>query len=278
MSELYVVATPIGNLGDISDRALETLKSVDLIAAEDTRHSGRLLKHFGIDTPLRAYHDHNEKQQADWLLQQLKQGKKVALISDAGTPLISDPGYQLVRVVRDQGIAVTPVPGPSALVTALCVSGLPADRFVFEGFLPAKSKGRRERLAQLARETRTLVFYESPHRILASLEDMLREFGGDRSVVLARELTKAYETVHGDTLENLLEWVAADTHQQLGEMVIIVRGADPQEDEADNSESDRVLTLLLEELPLKQAAALAAKITGRHKNELYARALSLKNS
>ena len=278
MSELYVVATPIGNLGDISDRALETLKSVDLIAAEDTRHSGRLLKHFGIETPLRAYHDHNEKQQADWLLQQLKQGKKVALISDAGTPLISDPGYQLVRVVREQGIAVTPVPGPSALVAALCVSGLPADRFVFEGFLPAKSKGRRERLAQLARETRTLVFYESPHRILASLEDMLEEFGRDRSVVLARELTKAYETIHGDTLENLLNWVAADSHQQLGEMVIIVRGADLQEDEADNSESDRVLTLLLEELPLKQAAALAAKITGRHKNELYARALSLKNS
>ncbi|MCF7981645.1 MAG: 16S rRNA (cytidine(1402)-2'-O)-methyltransferase [Pseudomonadales bacterium] len=276
MSELYVVATPIGNLGDMSARAVEVLNRVDLIAAEDTRHSGRLLQHFGISTALQAYHEHNEKSQLHWLLEQLKQGKKIALISDAGTPLISDPGYQLVKAAREQGVKVIPIPGPSALIVALCASGLPSDRFVFEGFLPAKSKARQDRLFQLKSESRTVILYESPHRILASIADMITQLGGERSVVLARELTKTYETIHEDSLENLLAWLKADINQQRGEMVILIKAVEDQLANQDEVEDRRILTLLLNEVPLKQAATLAAKITGRHKNEMYSWALELK--
>lgn len=276
MSELYVVATPIGNLGDISTRALEVLRNVDIIAAEDTRHSGKLLQHFDIRTPVRAYHEHNEKHQTGWLLDKLKQGKSVALISDAGTPLISDPGYPLVKAVRQQGVPVIAVPGPCALIAALSVAGLPSDRFVFEGFLPARASGRKERLQQLKEEGRTVIFYESPHRIVATIDDMLEIFGADRRAVLARELTKTYETVHSDSLQNFPEWLAADTNQQRGEMVILLEGAAAQVANQEEAETDRVLILLLEEMPLKQAASLAAKITGRPKNECYARALKLK--
>jgi len=276
MSELYVVATPIGNLGDISARALETLQMVDVIAAEDTRHSGRLLQHFGISTALQAYHEHNENSQLPWLLDQLKQGKRIALISDAGTPLISDPGYQLVKAVREQGITVIPIPGPSALITALCASGLPSDRFVFEGFLPAKSKARQNRLLQLKNEYRTVILYESPHRILASVTDMIEQLGGERIVVLARELTKTYETIYESSLDKLLLWLRADMNQQKGEMVILIKAADNQITDQDEVEMERILTLLLDELPLKQAVLLTAKITGRHKNDIYSLALALK--
>ncbi len=277
MSELYVVATPIGNLGDMSARALEVLRMVDLVAAEDTRHSGRLLQHFGISKPLRAYHEHNEGPQSDWLLAQLKDGKRIALISDAGTPLISDPGYQLVNRVRQASIPVIPIPGPCALVTALCASGLASDRFVFEGFLPAKSKARLERLSLFQKEQRTIVLYESPHRICESVADMLTVFGGDRNAVIARELTKAYETIHQDSLQALCSWLANDANQQRGEMVVLISGApDEVEGEDGQAEIDRVLSLLLQEVSLKQASQLTAKIMNKNKNEIYKRALALK--
>lgn len=276
MSELYVVATPIGNLGDITSRALEVLRDADLIAAEDTRHSGRLLQHFGIQTPLRSYHEHNEKDQTDWLIERLKEGKRIALISDAGTPLISDPGYQLVRTARQQGIRVIPIPGASALIAALSASGLASDRFVFEGFLPAKSKGRKERLACLKQETRTAILYESPHRILASVADMKEVLGEERRLVLARELTKTFETIYDDTLAGMEKWLHEDSNQQRGEMVLLLEGIAPAETDQDIEQAGEVLAVLVEELPVKQAAGLAAKITGRNKNELYRMALELK--
>ncbi|TNF06213.1 MAG: 16S rRNA (cytidine(1402)-2'-O)-methyltransferase [Gammaproteobacteria bacterium] len=272
--ELYVVATPIGNLGDMVPRAVEVLHAVDLIAAEDTRHSGRLLKHLGIETPMVAYHDHGEEHQSERIVQALEQGQSVALISDAGTPLISDPGYRLVRKARQSGVKVTPIPGPCALITALCASGLPSDRFSFEGFLPAKSGARQKKLSTLAEDPRTLVFYESPHRVLETLGDMSDVLGGDREAVLARELTKAFETFLAGSLEALSQMVAEDANQQRGEIVILVSGA--PEVAVSESEQRRVLGVLMEELPLKQAAALAAKITGGQKNALYQLALSLK--
>ena len=272
--ELYVVATPIGNLGDMVPRAVDVLHAVDLIAAEDTRHSGRLLKHLGIDTPMVPYHDHGEEHQSQRILQTLGQGQTVALISDAGTPLISDPGYRLVRKARQLGVKVVPIPGPCALIAALCASGLPSDRFAFEGFLPAKSGARQKKLSALADDPRTLVFYESPHRVLDTLSDMVAELGADREAVLARELTKAFETFLAGSLEELCQMVEEDANQQRGEIVILVSGA--PEVAVSESEQRRVLALLMEELPLKQAAALAAKITGGHKNALYQLALSLK--
>ncbi|NVK43327.1 MAG: 16S rRNA (cytidine(1402)-2'-O)-methyltransferase [Oceanospirillaceae bacterium] len=275
MSEavLYVVATPIGNLADMTPRAVEVLQSVSLIAAEDTRHSARLMAHFNIKTPMISVHDHNERQRIDRIVQQLGQGESLALISDAGTPLISDPGFVLVRAVREAGFRVVPVPGCSALVAALCAAGLPSDRFIFEGFLPAKTGARRQLLEALAAETRTLIFYESPHRILASLEDMLACFGAERFVVVARELTKTFETIEGQALGELLEWMRGDTNQQKGEFVVLVQGAPAREAEALDPEALRVLDLLLEELPVKQAAGLAARITGLKKNALYQLAL-----
>nr|WP_256667687.1 16S rRNA (cytidine(1402)-2'-O)-methyltransferase [Pseudomonas sp. R-28-1W-6] len=271
---MYVVATPIGNLDDISARALRILREVALIAAEDTRHSIRLLQHFGIATPLAACHEHNERDEGGRFLTRLQAGEDVALISDAGTPLISDPGYHLVRQVRAAGIRVVPVPGACALIAALSAAGLPSDRFSFEGFLPAKTVGRQARLQQVAQDPRTLIFYEAPHRILECLADMREVFGADRPAVLGRELTKTFETLKGLPLGELHDWVAADSNQQRGECVVLVAGWQaPEGDEAISGEALRVLDLLLGEMPLKRAAALAAEITGVRKNLLYQVAL-----
>lgn len=274
---LYVVATPIGNLEDISARALRVLREVALIAAEDTRHSSRLLQHFGIATPLAACHEHNERDEGGRFLTRLQAGDDVALISDAGTPLISDPGYHLVRQARAAGIRVVPVPGACALIAALSAAGLPSDRFIFEGFLPAKAAARRARLELLKEEPRTLIFYEAPHRILECLADLAVVFGEERLALLGRELTKTFETLQGLPLAQLHAWVEADTNQQRGECVLVVAGWQlPQGEEAVNAEAVRVLDLLLKELPVKRAAALAAEITGVRKNLLYQLALERK--
>ena len=271
---LYVVATPIGNLGDISARALEVLSDVAVIAAEDTRHSGKLLHHFGVKTPTIALHDHNERTVSESIVARLQAGEAVALVSDAGTPLISDPGYHLVAQARAAGCQVVPVPGASALLAALSASGLPSDRFTFEGFLPAKAGARSAKLEALCDDPRTLVFYEAPHRIEESISAMATVFGGERSAVIARELTKTFETIHGDTLAELVKWLAADANQRKGEFVVMVGGAAAVEQLVD-AQAERVLRLLLEEVSLKQAAALAAKITGVKKNLLYQFALDL---
>ncbi len=267
---LYVVATPIGNLADITYRAVAILAEVQLIATEDTRHSMRLLQHYGIKTPCIALHDHNERQRTPKLIERLERGDAIALISDAGTPLISDPGFGLVKTARERGLPVVPVPGPSAVLAALSVAGIPVDRFCFEGFLPAKSGARRKRLQELNSESRTLVFYESPHRITAALQQMKTVFGGERRGVVARELTKTFETIHSDSLENLLLWIAADDNQRRGEFVLLVEGAQKQATTREPAaEASRVAEILSLELPPGQAAALAAKITGEKKSRLY---------
>lgn len=275
--QLYIVATPIGNLADITERAVQILGSVDTIAVEDTRHSRKLLQHLAISTPMFALHDFNEKLKADEICQRIINGKNIALISDAGTPLISDPGYQLVKSAHSAGIKVTPIPGASAIITALSCAGLPSDRFTFEGFLPNKTVARMAMLKTLVTETRTIIFYEAPHRILACLEDMQQTFGAERYVVLARELTKTFETIHGDTLDNLLDWVKQDENQQRGEFVVLVRGAIKNTSTL-NAEATHVLETLMAELPLKQAASLAAKITGIKKNILYKAGLESKDA
>ncbi|MDH5784676.1 MAG: 16S rRNA (cytidine(1402)-2'-O)-methyltransferase [Chromatiales bacterium] len=272
---LYIVATPIGNLGDISARALEVLQRVDRIAAEDTRHSASLLRHFHIDTPMFALHEHNERQKAEQVLGYLQQGESVALISDAGTPLISDPGYFLVRQAHASGIKVVPLPGPSALIAALSASGLATDRFCFEGFLPAKSGPRRRALEALSAEPRTLAFYETPHRIEESLKDMAAILGEARPATLARELTKTFETIRHATLGELAEWVADDANQRKGEFVVLVEGAPAKENEGLDGETQRIARMLAEELSIKQAAALAAKISGEKKNAIYNYLLSV---
>ncbi|WP_438281054.1 16S rRNA (cytidine(1402)-2'-O)-methyltransferase [Pseudomonas alabamensis] len=271
---LYVVATPIGNLDDISARALKILGAVKLIAAEDTRHSVRLLQHFGIQTPLAPCHEHNERDEGSRFIARLLAGDDVALVSDAGTPLISDPGYHLVLQARAAGITVVPVPGACALIAALSAAGLPSDRFMFEGFLPAKAVGRRARLEQVKEEPRTLIFYEAPHRILECLQDMQAVFGDERPAVLARELTKTFETLKGLPLAELRAFVESDSNQQRGECVVLVAGwSAPEDDQAVSTQALRVLDLLLAEMPLKRAAALAAEITGVRKNLLYQAAL-----
>ncbi len=266
---LYIVATPIGNLGDITQRALDTFAQVDLIAAEDTRHSGLLLSHYGIKKPFFALHDHNEQQKAAVLVEKLQQGLNIALISDAGTPLISDPGFHLVRHCRQAGIKVVPLPGACAAITALCASGIASDRFCFEGFLPAKTKSRCDKLAEVADEPRTLIFYESTHRILDTLEDMQKMLGADRYVVMARELTKTWETIHGDTLENLIAWLNEESNRIKGEIVLVVEGKPEQADEAFSAQAVKLLGLLCQELPLKKAAAIVAETFGYKKNALY---------
>ena len=258
---LYVVATPIGNLQDITARALEVLRSVSRVAAEDTRHSRKLLAHYGIATPLVALHEHNERDITQRLLPSLAAGEDIALVSDAGTPLISDPGFYLVRAARQAGIRVVPVPGASALIAALSVAGLPTDRFYFEGFLPSRQAARLRRLEALQAETVTLVFFESSHRILACLADMAGVFGAAREATLARELTKTFETIHHGTLAELLAWIEADSNQQKGEFVVLLQGASASAGGDVDAAAGRVLALLLAELPLRQAVALDSRRT-----------------
>ncbi len=273
---LFLVATPIGNLDDISSRALATLKAVDLIAAEDTRHSRRLLQHFAINARMIAYHEHNEVQQTPALIERIHNGQSIALISDAGTPLVSDPGYRLVQAALAENIRVVPIPGPCAAIAALSASGLPTDRFVFEGFPPAKQGARRNYLQSLQSEPRTIVFYVSCHRITATLKDMASVFGGHRQAVLARELTKTFETIRKAALDELAAWVEQDENQQKGEIVVLVEGAAEQGDDAQQL-LKRLLPVLVDELPVKQAASIASKVTGLNKNDLYRQALSIKD-
>ena len=266
---LHVIATPIGNLADLSPRARQLLGAVDAVCAEDTRHTRSLLSAFGIERPLVALHEHNEEAQAGAIVERLRAGQSLALVSDAGTPLVSDPGYRLVRAVRAAGFTVSPVPGPCAAIAALSVAGLPSDRFCFEGFLPAKAGARRERLRALAKEPRTLVFYETGHRIDDALADFVAEFGATREAVLARELTKLFETVLGDTLAELLPRVQADANQRKGEFVLVVRGS-----EADAAavlmEGQRLYAKLVEHMKPSQAAKLAAELSGAPRKSLYA--------
>ncbi|MFP1984867.1 16S rRNA (cytidine(1402)-2'-O)-methyltransferase [Lonsdalea quercina] len=271
-STLYIVPTPIGNLGDMTQRALNVLKSVDLIAAEDTRHTGLLLQHFAINARLFALHDHNEQQKAEQLLSRLQSGMSVALVSDAGTPLINDPGYHVVRLCREAGVRVVPLPGACAAIAALSAAGLASDRFCYEGFLPAKTKARKDTLQAMLEEPRTLIYYESTHRLLDSLRDMVAVLGPQRYVVLARELTKTWESIYGAPVAELLAWVEEDDNRRKGEMVLIVEGYH-RDDSALPAEALRTLALLQAELPLKKAAALAAEIHGVKKNALYRHAL-----
>ncbi len=279
---LYVVATPIGNLGDLSARARDTLEACALIAAEDTRRTGTLLKHFGIRTPQLSVHEHNEQDRTPEILERLRAGDSVALVSDAGTPSISDPGYALVRAAAGAGFDVVAIPGACAAIAALSIGALPTDRFCFEGFLPARGAARRQRLKLLAQEPRTLVFYESPHRVQETLEDCEPVFGAARPACVVREITKLHETVYRGSLGELLSTARADPDFTRGEVVLIVGGA-PQSaaDEAAGADGrggalDKALIALLSELPLKQAARLAAQITGSRDNEAYKRALHLK--
>ena len=274
---LYIVATPIGNLGDITYRAVDVLRQVGCIVVEDSRHSSKLLQHYNISASVAVIHDHNERENSIKLIEKLRQGIDVALISDAGTPLISDPGYWLVNLAIEQSIKVVPIPGASASIAALSVAGLPNDRFCFEGFLPAKKQARTTRLEALVHEPRTLIFYEAPHRILDTLRDMVSVFDADRQAVIARELTKTFETLLRATLGELVEKVESDSNQQKGEIVVLVHGAD-ESMTYDEQYQDRVLSLLIAELPVKKAASIAAKLTGGKKNQLYDRALVLKDS
>lgn len=272
---LYIVATPIGNLDDLSTRAAKILSQVDFVAAEDTRHSGRLLQHLGLSKPMVALHDHNERDRAGGLIDRLQAGESAALVSDAGTPLISDPGYVLVRQAREVGVQVVPLPGPCALVVALSAAGLPTDRFTFAGFLPAKSGARRTALEAWQRETATMVFYESPHRIADTVADMALVFGEDREMAIARELTKTYESFYHGTAGQLLEVLREDANARRGEFVVMVRGARDVEPGGD-LDVDRLLALLLPELPVKKAAKIVAEVSGASRNELYQRALALR--
>ncbi|GIU15363.1 ribosomal RNA small subunit methyltransferase I [Shewanella sp. c952] len=272
---LYIVPTPIGNLGDISSRAIEVLNQVSLIACEDTRHSGKLLSHFGIETRKTALHDHNERDRAQWIIQKLGNGEAVALISDAGTPLISDPGYHLVKQVREAGFDVVPLPGPCAAITALSASGLPSDRFSFEGFLPSKEKGRLDKLAALKEDPRTLIFYESPHRIVHSLESIAAALGDDREIVMAREVTKTFETFLSGSVAEVLQTVKDDANQQRGEIVLMCHGYRSDEESEFSAVVIDTLKLLCEELPLKKASAIAGQIYGIKKNALYKHGLAI---
>ncbi|AHN26369.1 rRNA small subunit methyltransferase I [Gilliamella apicola] len=271
---LYIVATPIGNLDDITLRAIDTLKRVDLIAAEDTRHSGLLLQHLGIKARLYSLHDHNEQEKAHVLIEKLQAGISIALISDAGTPLINDPGYHLVKACRENGIKVVPIPGACAAIAALSVAGLPSDKFIYEGFLPAKSKARQDSLASLITEPRTMIFYESTHRLLETLKDMQTIFGADKQIVLAKELTKTWETIVSFPVNELIDWLNQDVSRQKGEFVLIVAGYIESNKDID-PKAINTLKLLQKELPLKKAAAITAEIYGLKKNQLYQIGLNL---
>lgn len=269
-----MVATPIGNLADITERARQILSSVDLIACEDTRHTQKLLQHLGIRKPLISVHDHNERDRIAEVASRLEQGQSLALVSDAGTPLISDPGFPVVQALRQLGHAVVPIPGPSAMITALSAAGLPTDRFAFEGFLPHKSAARRERLQDVVADPRTLVFYEAKHRILDTLQDMADIFGPEREAVVARELTKTFESFYSGTLPAVLEQISSDADQQKGEFVVMVAG-NPSPAAVTEIDTDRLFRLLLVELPPKKAAAIVADLTGENKKALYQKALEL---
>jgi 16S rRNA (cytidine1402-2'-O)-methyltransferase len=279
---LYVVATPIGNLGDIGARAVEVLRACALIAAEDTRHTGVLLKHLGVGTRQISLHDHNERARAPELVARLREGADIALVSDAGTPAISDPGFELVRAAVAAGVPIVAIPGPCAAIAALSIGALPTDRFCFEGFLPARGAARRKRLDVLAREPRTVVLYESPHRIKDTLEDCAEVCGAERPAVIAREITKLHEQAYRGTLRDLAQLAAVDDHIARGEIVLLIAGLDAPDDEtrdvagAAEITLDRALEILMAELPLKQAARLAAQLTGSRDNEAYKRALHLK--
>ena len=275
IGSLFVVATPIGNLEDITHRAERILREVDLILAEDTRHSKKLLNQIGVGTTLKSFHDFNERQITSQIIQILKQGQDVALISDAGTPLISDPGFQLVKAAHDEDLIVVPIPGANAALAALSVAGLATHKFVFEGFLPERDVARKKYLLNLVKEMRTMVFYEAPHRIKALLTDCVDIFGKDRPAVLCRELTKKFETIHGNTLQHLHDYLLDGVNHQKGEFVVVVQGINGN-DQPDQEESARVLRILLQySLSLKQASAIAAAITGDKKNKLYKLALEI---
>jgi 16S rRNA (cytidine1402-2'-O)-methyltransferase len=271
---LYVVATPIGNLKDITFRAVEVLKSVALIAAEDTRHSHKLLSHYLVNTKMISYHAFNEKNRVPTLLEHLDAGEDVALISDAGTPLINDPGYVLVQKLHELGYKVIPIPGPCALIAALSTSGLPTEHFVFEGFLSSKPSTARQELQALKNETRTIIFYETPHRILQCVELMKEVFGDDRVMAIARELTKNFETIMCDTISNVQTRLIEDPNQQRGEFVVLVHGKIPEKKEA-VERAEEILKILMSELSLKQAVSLSVKITGGSRKKLYELALKL---
>lgn len=273
-AQLFVVATPIGHLDDISYRAIQVLKSVSLIAAEDTRTSAQLLKYFNIQTPLTACHEHNESNKIDQLIQRLLNGEDMALISDAGTPLISDPGFKFVRAAQAHNIRVIPVPGACAAIAALSAVGLPSDRFSFEGFLPSRQSQRLQNLEKLKDETQTLIFYEAPHRILESVKDMASVFGADRPVGFAREITKTFETIKKMTLGELVEFISNDHNQQKGEIVLVIGGATEEKD-LDQEKLDKLLNRLLQDLSVKAASQLAADLTGIKKKVAYQRALEL---
>lgn len=276
--QLYIVATPIGNLQDISHRAVSTLKNVDMIAAEDTRHSAHLLRQLDINTHCITLHEHNERQSAEKIVQQIIAGKNIALISDAGTPLVSDPGYFLVKTAHQYHLKVTPIPGPSAVITALSAAGLATDRFCFEGFVPSKRGQRKSFYAQRVKEVRTMVFYETPHRIVDSLTDLCAELGSDRRLVLARELSKTFETIRNDTAGSLLQWVIADPNQQKGEIVLLLEGYKEPEEDSLSAQNEHIIRTLLKELSLKQAVKLAVDISGEKKKKLYNFALSIKDN
>jgi 16S rRNA (cytidine1402-2'-O)-methyltransferase len=276
LGRLAVISTPIGNLGDLSPRARDELAAAELVAAEDTRRTGQLLTTLGLSRPLVSLHEHNERERIDELLEKLRAGARIALVSDAGTPLLSDPGFELVRRVAQEGMSVVAVPGPSAITAALSIAGLPTERFTFEGFLPARLGERRARLAELAAEARTLVFFEAPHRIAETLEDMAAGFGSARRAAVARELTKVFETVYRGTLSDLAAQARSDANFTRGEITVVVEGAPrATEDAAPRAQLDATLTVLLSELAPSKAAALAARLTGAKRNEAYARALEL---
>ncbi|HTM64023.1 MAG TPA: 16S rRNA (cytidine(1402)-2'-O)-methyltransferase [Gammaproteobacteria bacterium] len=274
---LYIVATPIGNLGDMTPRAVDVLQRVDKIAAEDTRHSAPLLKHFSINKPVISLHDFNERERMEQVMEALRNGESIALISDAGTPLISDPGFHLVREAKAQGIPVSPVPGACALIAALSAAGLPTDKFIFEGFLPAKNEARKNYLHTLLREPRTIMFYEAPHRLQETLQSLLEVFGGNRKAVVARELTKMFESIIADDLQKLMDYYSQHEDECRGEIVILLAGAEAADNASVSVHPQDVLNILLQELPLKQAVSLASKITGARRNELYDAALAKKS-
>ncbi|RUM78816.1 MAG: 16S rRNA (cytidine(1402)-2'-O)-methyltransferase [Candidatus Thioglobus sp.] len=272
---LYIVATPIGNLDDITFRAIEVLKTVDVILAEDTRHSKRLLNHYDIATPMRAFHEHNETQKSTTMINELLAGKTMALISDAGTPLISDPGYVLVSEAKKAGVTVVPIPGPSAIISALSASGVASDRFSFFGFLPAKQTARLKAIQASAHLDETAIFYESPKRILACLFDFQSVLGDQRVVCLAKELTKSFETIKTDALPMLIDYLQVDDAHQKGEFVILISGVDKNNKVEGEEQLDKILPILLSEMGASKAAKLAAKITGIDKKHCYQRAIDI---